>query len=100
MPGQLQDNEEVGMTKLSEYVEIAATQYVQETASEDLDACWIAEFFQDSGLQDDHPRQDVVAFFDLVQKALTEKFERAGKRGRGQLARIRRRARPRAPGDA
>jgi energy-converting hydrogenase A subunit M len=76
------------MAKLSEYVEMATTLYVQEIGNEDLDARWIAEFFEDCGIQDEHPRQELVAFYALVQKALTEKFERARKQGYGQLARI------------
>lgn len=76
------------MTKLSEYVEMAATEYLQETGQDELDARWIAEFFQDSGVQDEYPRQDLVAFGDMVQKALTRKSERAAKQSRFQLDRI------------
>lgn len=76
------------MMKLSEYVETAAREYLQETASDELDARWIAEFFQDAGVQDAYPRQDLVAFAALVQKALTEKSQKAGKHSRFQLARI------------
>jgi hypothetical protein len=54
------------MPKLSEYVEMAANEYLQETGKDELDARWIAEFFQDGGVQDDYPRQDLVAFSDLV----------------------------------
>lgn len=76
------------MPKLSEYVEMAANEYLQETGKDELDARWIAQFFQDSGVQDDYPRQDLVAFSDMVQKALTKKSERAGKRARFQLDKI------------
>ena len=38
------------MTKLSDYVEIAAMEYLLETGNDELDARWIAEFFQDSGV--------------------------------------------------
>ena len=76
------------MTKLSEYVETAANEYLQETGQDELDAHWIAVFFQDGGVQDDYPRQDLVAFADLVQKALTKKSERAGKQTRFQLDKI------------
>ena len=76
------------MPKLSEYVEMAANEYLQETGQDELDARWIAEFFQDGGVQDDYPRQDLVAFGDLVQKALTRKSERAAKQTRLQLDRI------------
>jgi hypothetical protein len=76
------------MTKLSEYVEMAANEYLQETGKDELDARWIAEFFQDGGVQDDYPRQDLVAFSARVQKALSKKSERAGKQTRFQLDKI------------
>jgi hypothetical protein len=76
------------MPKLSEYVEMAANEYLQETGKDELDAHWIAQFFQDSGLQDDYPRQDLVAFSAMVQKALTKKSERAGKQTHFQLEKI------------
>lgn len=78
------------MTKLSDYVEIAAMEYLLETGKDELDAQWIAEFFQDSGVQDDYPRQDLVAFSDMVQKELTKTSERAGKQTRFHLDKIRR----------
>lgn len=73
------------MRKLSEYVEIAASEYLQETGKAELNAHWIAEFFQDNGVQDDYPRQDLITFCALVQKALTIKFERARKQTLLQL---------------
>ncbi len=73
------------MRKLSEHVEMAATEYLQETGKVELDAHWIAEFFQDNGVQDDYPRQDLIAFCALVQKALTIKSERASKQSRLQM---------------
>jgi hypothetical protein len=73
------------MPKLSEFVEMAATEYMQDTGSMELDARWLAEFFQDSGVPDEYPRQDMLVFFALVQKALTLKFERAKKISRMQL---------------
>jgi hypothetical protein len=73
------------MRKLSDYVEMAATEYLQETGKDELDPLWIAEFFQDCGVLDDHPRQDLVDFFALVQKALTLNIERAEKLARLQL---------------
>jgi hypothetical protein len=73
------------MRKLTDYVEIAATEYWQETAKDELDSLWIAEFFQDSGVLDDYPTQDLVGFFALVQKTLTLKAERAEKFARLQL---------------
>ena len=82
------------MPKLSEYVETAANQYLQETGRDELDAHWIAEFFQDCGVQDAYPRQDLVAFAALVQKALMLKSERAGKRARFHLDKVVRAVRP------
>lgn len=82
------------MPKLSEYVDMAATQYLQETGQVELDAHWIAEFFQDAGVLDDYPRQDLVAFCALVQKALSERAERADKQTRFHLAKIIRPAKP------
>ncbi|MGK2953814.1 MAG: hypothetical protein ACSLEZ_15700 [Thiobacillus sp.] len=76
------------MTKLSDYVEIAAMEYLLETGNDELNAHWIAEFFQDSGVLDDYPWQDMVAFSDMVQKELTKKSERAGKQTRFQLDKI------------
>ncbi len=63
------------MSKLSEYVETASSEYWQETGNGVLDARWIAEFYQDSGLLDEYPRQDLVAFAEMVQKALTRQVE-------------------------
>ena len=63
------------MSKLSEYVETASSEYLRETGQTALDARWIAEFYQDSGLLDDYPRQDLVAFAEMVQKALTRQAE-------------------------
>ena len=60
------------MHKLSEYVEMAATEYLQETGKTELDAHWIAEFFQDNGVQDNYPRQDFIvnAFCTNAQKTI------------------------------
>lgn len=85
------------MTKLSDYVEIAAMEYLLETGKDELDAHWIAQFFQDSGVQDDYPQQDPVAFAALVQKAMTLKSERASKRTRFHLDKITRLVRRRKP---
>ena len=76
------------MTKLTDYANTAASEYLQETGKNELDAHWIAEFFQDSGVQDDYPRQDLVAFHAMVQKELTKRAERAGKQTRMQLDKI------------
>ena len=76
------------MAKLSDYVEMAATEYLQETGNIELDSRWIAEFFQNSGVQEDYPTQDLVGFFTMVQKALTKKSDRADKQARAQLDKI------------
>ena len=49
------------VSKLSDYVELAASEYFLETGRIDLDARWIAAFFQDGGVMDAYPRQDLVA---------------------------------------
>ena len=72
------------MRKLSEYVEMAAAEYWQETGKDELDTHWLAEFFQDAGVLDDYPRQDLVGFYALVQKALTINTDRAKKLARLQ----------------
>lgn len=76
------------MPKLSEYVEMAAVEYFQEMGTTDLDSRWIAEFFQNNGVLDDYPRQDLVAFAAMVQKTLTIQSERADKEVRTQLDKI------------
>jgi hypothetical protein len=73
------------MHKLTDYVEMAATEYLQETGKDELDSLWIAEFFQDCGVQDDYSKQDLADFYALVQKALTIKIEMAEKLVRLQL---------------
>ena len=82
------------MRKLTDYVEMAATEYFQETGKYDPDSLWIAEFFQDCGVQDDYPKQDLVDFYALVQKALTIKIVRAEKLARLQLDKFSRSAKP------
>jgi hypothetical protein len=72
------------MRKLSDYVEMAATEYWQETGKDELDSLWIAEFFQDGGVMDEHPGLGLVDFYALVQKALTLEIERAEKLARLQ----------------
>jgi predicted NUDIX family NTP pyrophosphohydrolase len=72
------------MRKLTDYVEMAAAEYLQETGKEVLDSLWLAEFFQDGGVMDDFPNQDLVGFFALVQKALTIRIEKAEKLARLQ----------------
>ena len=70
------------MPKLTDYVKTAAEEYLQETGNTELNAHWIAEFFQDCGVQDTYPRQDLVAFAEMVQKELTKNEERAVKKTR------------------
>jgi hypothetical protein len=72
------------MRKLTEYVAMAADEYLQETGKAELDSLWLAEFFQDGGVMDDHPGQDLVGFFALVQKMLTIKRNQADKLARLQ----------------
>ena len=72
------------MRKISDYVEMAANEYLQETGKGELDALWVAEYFQDCGVLDDYPRQDLVDFFALVQKSLTVIIEKTEKLARLQ----------------
>lgn len=65
------------MRKLSDYVEMAAEEYWQETGNNELDSLWVAEFFQDCGVLEVNPEQNLVGFYALVQKVLTRKIERA-----------------------
>jgi hypothetical protein len=67
------------MRTLNDYVESAAAEYWQETGRADLDPLWIAEYYQDGGVMDDHPRLGVVAFFALVEKMLAQDLARAEK---------------------
>lgn len=76
------------MPKLSDYVQAAATEYLQDTGSTELDALWAAEFFQDSGVLDEYPHQDLVGFYNMVQKELTKRAERAGKLAGMKLEKI------------
>ena len=61
---------------------MAAAEYWQETGEEELSPHWIAEYFQDAGVMDDYPNQDLIAFHALVQKALTINIEWAEKQAR------------------
>ena len=70
------------MPKLTDYVKIAAEEYLEETGNTELNARWIAEFFQDGGVQDAYPRQNLVAFAEMVQKELTKNEELAAKKTR------------------
>lgn len=82
------------MAKLTEYATAAATEYLQETGKTELDPHWIAEFFQDCGVQDEYPKQDLVAFHAMVQKELTKISELADKQARLRLDKIARTAKP------
>lgn len=79
------------MLKLTDYARMAADEYLKEEGKTELNACWIAEFFQDSGVQDAYPRQDLVAFANIVQKELTRKNEQAIKKTSFHLDKIIRR---------
>jgi hypothetical protein len=82
--------------RLSDYVDMAATEYLQETGSTELDAHWAAEFYQDNGVPDNYPHEGLVAFHALVQKELTlratraEKLDRMRQEGAGRGAKGRR----------
>ena len=76
------------MPKLSEYVANAASEFFAETGSVELDARWIAEYFQNAGVADDYPNQELIKFYDMVQKALTLKAELARKLAEAQIEKI------------
>jgi len=76
------------MPKLSEYVANAASEFFAETGSVELDARWIAEYFQNAGVTDEYPNQDLIMFYDMVQKALTLKAELARKLAEEQIDKI------------
>lgn len=82
------------MRKLNDYVEGAALEYWQETGKRELEPLWIAEYFQDAGVMDDHPHLNVVAFHALVQKVLTQNLERAEKLERLAQEKARHTAKP------
>ena len=64
------------MLKLSDFVEMAAVEYWQVKSNNELDSIWVAEFFQEYGVLDDHPGQDLISFYALVKIALTRNIER------------------------
>ena len=76
------------MHKLSDYIKLAADTYFEETGSSELNAYWIAEFFQDYGLQDAYPSQSLINFANMVQKELTRNEEQAAKKTRLYLDKI------------
>ena len=76
------------MPKLSEYAANAASEFFAETGSVELDARWIAEFFQNAGVADEYPNQDLIMFYDMVQKALTLKAELARKLAEAQIEKL------------
>ena len=76
------------MPKLREYVANAASEFFAETGSVELDARWIAEYFQNAGVTDEYPNQDLIMFYDMVQKALTLKAELARKLAEEQIDKI------------
>jgi hypothetical protein len=78
------------MLKLTDYAKMAASEYVQEAGHTELDARWIAEFFEESGIMEAYPEQNLIPFADMVQKELTKNAERANKnmlRALGKIAR-------------
>ncbi|MBS0300185.1 MAG: hypothetical protein JSR32_09730 [Proteobacteria bacterium] len=76
------------MYKLSDYIKMAADTYFAETGNSELNAYWIAEFFQDCGVQDAYPSQNLVNFARMVQKELTRNEEQAAKKTRLCLEKI------------
>jgi len=74
--------------KLTDYAKMAANEYVQEAGQHELDARWIAQFFQESGVMDSYPEQDLIAFASMVQKELTKNAERANRNMLRTLDRI------------
>ncbi len=76
------------MHKLSDYIKTAVETYLEETGNIELNAHWIAEFFQDCGVQDAYPNQDLLDFAKMVQKELTKIDEQAAKKMRFQLDKI------------
>lgn len=73
------------MPKLTDYAKMAAHEYINERGSTELEPRWIAEFFQNAGVQDAYPRQDLIAFANMVQKELTKEDERATKKAASSL---------------
>jgi hypothetical protein len=67
---------------------MAADTYFAETGNSELNAYWIAEFFQDCGVQDAYPSQNLVNFARMVQKELTRNEEQAAKKTRLCLEKI------------
>ena len=76
------------MHKLSDYIKMAAEAYFEETGNIELNAYWIAEFFQDYGVQDVYPHQNLVNFAKMVQKELLRNEEQAAKKARFHLDKI------------
>jgi hypothetical protein len=81
------------MLKLTDYARMAASEYVQEAGHTELDARWIAEFFEESGVMEAYPEQNLIPFADMVQKELTKNAERANKNMLRTLDRIARETR-------
>jgi hypothetical protein len=81
------------MLKLTDYARMAASEYVQEAGHTELDARWIAEFFEESGVMEAYPEQNLIPFADMVQKELTKNAERASKNMLRTLDRIARETR-------
>ena len=89
------------MPKLSDYVRMAADEYAREHADSELSARWVANYFHECGVQDEYPRQDLVAFAAMVQKELIRKDEEAASKARLELDKLDRMSRrlklPRKP---
>jgi hypothetical protein len=67
---------------------MAADEYVREYGDYELSARWVADFFHEWGVQDEYPRQDLVAFAGMVQKELIKKNEQAASKARIELDKL------------
>ena len=76
------------MPKLSEYVRMAADEYVREHGNVEPSARWVADFFHECGVQDEYPRQDLVAFAAMMQKELIKRDEQAAKKALLELEKL------------
>ena len=83
--GTLWEVQEADMPKLSDYVKMAADEYMRVHAISEPCARWIVDFFCECGVQDEYPRQDLIAFAAMVQKELIKREEQAMKKTRLQL---------------
>ena len=67
------------MPKLSEYVRMAADEYVREHGNIEPSARWVADFFHECGVGR-VPDKTTVAFAAMVQKKLIKREQQAVKK--------------------